>query len=293
MTAPPASGLSVIPVAAGADRTAWPERAAALTRAAYAGSDPWPGLPVPDGARDSAWSVRAFLAEGGTLWTARTAHGGLAGVLRTARAPEPDGTWTVSRVAVAPGWRGRGVARLMLAAVEQAAVERVAGRGASVMRLDAVVERCLPPLYARLGYRVVRHWAAEDKPLTELTMERDPATPRRPRSLLEFWDEDAEVSRVVCWFVGPDGLSSWTGQVAETFSILIQDLLAGSAGARLAGVDVWRGDSAGFESVAVHHLMPRTRHPDLWAALRFAPGAEPDLRALTRAARHRVPVEAR
>jgi GNAT superfamily N-acetyltransferase len=311
VTEPPVSGLAVLPVEADSGRTAWPERAAALIRAAYAGSDPLPGLPAPDGARETAAAVREFLDGGGSLWTARTRHGGLAGVLRTARTP--DGAWVVSRVAVAPGWRGRGVSRLLLAAVEEAAVVQAATDGTAggiVVRLDAVVERCLPSLYARLGYRAVRHWAAADKPLTELTLERDPATPRRPTDLHRFWDGDTgAITGAVCWFTGPHGLSALARPAAAGLAEAIRDCCAAlpdPGSARLAGVDVWGAEPGDLERVhpfaglryraarhdVPHHMMPRTRHPDLWAALRFPPGAEPDPRTLLDDARPLTRAEA-
>jgi len=323
MTAPHAAALVVLPVEAQHGATTWPERAAALTRAAYTGSDPLPGLPAPDGAHETAAAVRGFLDAGGSLLTARTRHGGLAGAARAARAD--DGAWVVSRVAVAPGWRGRGVSRLLLAAIEEAAAERAAIEGTlgggAMVRLDAVVERCLPPLYARLGYRPVRHWAADDKPLTELTLERDAATPRRAVALHRFWDDadgagmtstgtnTGTVTGAVCWFTGPDGLSAVARTAATGLADAVRDCRAAlpdPVRARLAGVDVWRGEPgglAGLQAAAAvryrasrhdvpHHVMPRTRHPDLWAALRFPPGAEPDPCTLQMAGRAPIRAEA-
>src|SRR6185312_7095106 len=157
-------------VTGGAAR-AWAERVAALTRVAYRGSDPLPGLPTPDGAFETAAAVRAALADGELLWLARDDAGDLRGALRVAA--RPAATWHVQRVVVDPRARGAGVARELLATVERAAHLR----GVQRLRLHAVVERCLPPLYARLGFEVVDHWPADDKGLTELTMQRRPGAP--------------------------------------------------------------------------------------------------------------------
>src|SRR4051794_16946373 len=76
---------------------------AALTRAAYTGSDPLPGLPVPDGARETAAVVHADLA-GGTRVLAAFADDVLVGALRVRE-------WEIGRVSVLPALKGTGVAR--------------------------------------------------------------------------------------------------------------------------------------------------------------------------------------
>ncbi|GAA3463936.1 GNAT family N-acetyltransferase [Saccharothrix longispora] len=149
---------------------------AALTRAAYAAGDLVPGLPVADGAREVEADVRADLDAGHLLWTA-TVAGRPAGSVRAlpgARA------WSVRRLAVSPDHRHLGLGRLLLRAVEAAAAEA----GAARVTLDAVVERGNPAFYARAGYLTTRHFAAPDKPLSEVTMERaldePPPPPEHP-----------------------------------------------------------------------------------------------------------------
>ena len=290
---------------------------AALTRDAYAGSDPLPGLPVPDGARETAESMLGFLARGGVLWVARDGRGVAVAVLRTTvlstAAPVPSGgggapngtfvsqevtkvplvasaegaggsggAWFVSRVAVAPGLRGAGVGARLLVAVEA----RAAAAGVRAVCLDAVIERCVPPYYARLGYRVTEHHLPDDdKPLTEVLMARDPAMPRRPA------EPYPRTGAVVCWFVTDRGLVAGTDRGQGGLVAAVRrcaDRLADPT-ARVAGVDSWRGPVAALDRVlggpvvryaggradVPAHLMPRTHHRDLWAALRFAPGREP------------------
>ncbi|ARZ72268.1 GNAT family N-acetyltransferase [Streptomyces sp. HU2014] len=264
-----------------------PDRIAALTRAAYRGSDPLPGLPVPDGAAETADRVRADVARGATVWLAHDHAGEPAGTLRVHA--RPDGAWEIGRVSVGPAARGGGVARALLRAVESAA----AAHGVPVLRLDAVVERCLPPLYARLGFTPVHHWPSDDKPLTEVTMERRPGTPVDPRT--PPWAAPDPDALCVRWLTTPAALVAVVG-----------DDTAAVPGARLAGLDVWHGATSpqraglterlaalgrrvgdtviAFPSARAAtraHLMPRTVEPRLHAWCRFRPGAEPPLRALS------------
>jgi GNAT superfamily N-acetyltransferase len=262
---------------------------AALTRAAYRDSDPLPGLPVPDGARETAAAVRAGLDRGATVWLAEDTGGRPVGTLRVTVGP--DGAWEVGRVSVAPALRGRGVARQLLAAVDTAA----ARDGVPVLRLDAVVERCLPSLYARLGFRPVRHWPSDDKALTEVTMERVPGTPApEPR----LWAGTAPVGTgrhglpsgpLLLWLVTPDALLAVFGAENAT----------DHPDALLAGIDRWhgagpaergalqrrfaaRGRPLGNGATAFPpdrgalraHVMPRTVDPRLHALCRLPPGAE-------------------
>lgn len=271
---------------------------AALVRSAYAISDPLPGLPAPDGTREEPESVLRFIRGGGTFWTARDERGQLLGTLRTGFCA--DGALFVSRVAVAPAARGADVGRLLLAAVENHA----AANDISTIRLDAVIERCVPTYYARLGYRATDHHLAEDdKLLTEVTMERDPRTAPRPAAPYRFGPPGDTPAGVLCWFLCRGGL----GAVARTAPHVPASAVAGCASAlddaeRLAGVDVWRGRAVEFTkflgelpgarsradgAVVLRfardradvplHLMPRAHHRDLWAALRLPPGFEPGL----------------
>jgi len=301
MTAAPAGGRAAAPeltlVAIDADNVTAvsAERVAKLTRAGYAGSDPLPGLPVPDGATETPDAVLGFLNGGGRIWAA-SAHDDLVGVLRTTGSS--DGSWWMSRVAVTPEWRRGGVAGWLLVAVEALA----AAAGTPTVRLDAVIERCVPSFYARLGYRVVEHHAApDDKLLTEVTMERDPAAPRRPvpANLLAF--PGAATAGAICWFITAEGMAAVACPGRDEVAAAIADcaLELADDDALLAGVDVWRGAQADLDAVVrrlsgaqpgaraavvryrgdrgsvPHHLMPRTHHRDLWAALRFVPGKEP------------------
>jgi hypothetical protein len=83
----------------------WAGRLAALTRAAYTGSDPLPGLPPPDGARDTAARLEQELRSGNAMWLALDPDGDAIGVVRVAA--RQHGTWEVSRVAVLPRARRR------------------------------------------------------------------------------------------------------------------------------------------------------------------------------------------
>ena len=252
------------------------ERVAAFTRQAYADSDPLPGLPTPDGAVEGADHVMRFLAAGGEIRVARI-DGNVVGVLRTTLLP--DGAWWVARVAIAPAARGRGVGGWLMAEVE--AVARAAGAG--IVRLDAVIERCLVPYYAHLGYRIVAYHLPDDgKLLTEAAMERDLTRPREP---MPHHGPDPGTGGVLAWFTAPGGMVAKIGRPIR---------LAGN----LAGLDVWRGDPAelpelvraargarptGDPSVVEFaagradvplHVMPRALHSDLWAVARFRPGHE-------------------
>ncbi|MEZ0115023.1 GNAT superfamily N-acetyltransferase [Catenulispora sp. EB89] len=310
MTSASAPGL-MIAIGTAADATEeWAERVAVLTRAAYAGSDPWPILPAPDGATESAESVLRFVARGGMVWTATDpADGDLIAVLRTEPRADASGfpAWFVSRVGTAAAHRGTGVGRRLLAEVEQAAIRHAV----AVLRLDAVIERCVPPFYAALGYRVVAHLLAEDdKLLTEVAMERAPVLARRacpPFPMTNPVTAAAPVPQepataVLLWFLDGASLAALPCPESDTLAsalaharrVLGQDL-------PLAGADLWRGSAQEFADTVRAipgartergtsalrfsggradnraHLMPRTHHRDLWAAFRPAPGAEPPI----------------
>lgn len=310
MTPASVQGLRVA-VGTAADATEeWAERVAALTRAAYAGSDPWPDLPAPDGAKESAESVLRFVGRGGVVWTATDpASGELVAVLRTESQTESSGfsAWFVSRVGTAAARRGTGVGRWLLAAVEQAAIRH----GVSALRLDAVIERCVPPFYAALGYRVVAHQLAEDdKLLTEVVMERAPAPPRRARPAFPVTDPvtaatpgpGEAATAVLLWFLDGAALAALPCPESDTLASALAHARRVLGGDRpLAGADLWRGAPRDFTDTVraipgaktergmpvvrfpggradnPAHLMPRTHHRDLWAAFRPAPGAEPPI----------------
>lgn len=146
---------------------------AALTRDAYRHSDPVPGLPAPDGASDTWERVLGSLRSGGWVWRARDGGGRTWGVLRM----RPRGSvWWVSRLAVHPDARGRGVGHRLLGA----AALHAEAAGASALCLNAVVERELPQFYTRLGFLVRLRWPAPDNPLTEVTMVRTATDRYRP-----------------------------------------------------------------------------------------------------------------
>jgi GNAT superfamily N-acetyltransferase len=292
----------------GADATEeWAERVAVLTRAAYAGSDPWPVLPAPDGAKESAESVLRFVGRGGTVWTATDPVGGaLVAVLRTEARAGSSGfpAWFVSRVGTAAARRGTGVGRRLLAAVEQAAIRHAV----TVLSLDAVIERCVPPYYAALGYRVVAHHLAEDdKLLTEVAMERAPVPLRRACPPFPMTDPvttatmvpPEAATAVLLWFLDGAGLAALPCPESDTLASALAHARRVLGDDRpLAGADLWRGAPQEFTDTVraipgaraargtpvvrfsggradnPAHLMPRTHHRDLWAAFRPAPGTE-------------------
>jgi GNAT superfamily N-acetyltransferase len=302
----PASGCA-IHLAWASDGAAAPSagQIAAVTRAAYACSDPLPGLPAPDGASDTPAMVERELAEGALALVARDPSGRPAGALRVVE--HVDGSWQLQRVSVLPAWRRRGLGRALLAAVEAAAAER----GVRRLWLDAVIERCLPPLYAHLGWRVVRHWPSEDKPMTEATIERRPSA--RHGALAYPWEADpaGDAGLLVCWLLDGGELLAVADVVAGDVIGHVRERSARLAAAlghrlRLAGADLWRGAGdtdlarvlAALTALAAErrgagggaalrfaagradvrpHLLPRTLDPRLLALWRLAPGREPAL----------------
>jgi len=284
---------------------------AGLTRAAYARSDPLPGLPVPDGACDSTATILRGFACGVAVWTARSAAGELLGALRC----HPDGdAWVIGRVAVAPAHCGTGVARTLLRTVEIEATKA----GKRWLRLDAVVERCLPTFYWRLGFRPLRHWASGDKPLTEVTLARRIGSAEGPVGLPWLPPASPTETPQVLWLISPEALTAVvtaSDGPSRSDGPLPRSLVAGpEPSARLAGFDVWRGGSRpptvdrlcqllarnGARSwrtvTAVHfpadraavpaHVLPRGLHSDLYAWARFQPGKEPLLWQIRNAAAH-------
>jgi ribosomal protein S18 acetylase RimI-like enzyme len=113
-------------------RSADAAAAAALIRAAFAAqgraTDP------PSGAlAETTASVAAKLAEGGGAGA--EAAGALIGVVLWA---EQDGALYIGRVSVAPAWRGRGIARALLAAGEAEARRR--GRKRMTLRVRLALD---------------------------------------------------------------------------------------------------------------------------------------------------------
>jgi GNAT superfamily N-acetyltransferase len=240
----------------------------ALTRAAYAGSDPLPGLPVPDGARETPEAVLADLRAGAAVWVALDSGGVL---LAAARVRD----WEISRVSVRPAARGTGVARALLDAVERDA----AAAGVPEVRLNAVIERCLPPYYARLGYHVVSHWPSPDKPLTEVTMARRPGGPRVARLFPWAWVSLLPHRAVRIWLLRARDLVCVTTPGTDP-ARAVHEAAGRFPDTRLAGVDLCADTAAACQRWAaarpavLAHLMPRAAAPDAFALWRFAPGQE-------------------
>ncbi|MGW2187838.1 GNAT family N-acetyltransferase [Streptomyces sp. NPDC001667] len=288
-----AAAVDVAPLPSGraaADRWAGP--VAGLTRAAYALSDPYPGLPVPDGARETEAVVLRDIERGSRVWLATGPDGRLAGALRVTG--HGASGWEVHRVSVDPVRQGQGIARSMLAAVEDSA----RAHGVPRLWLDAVVERCLPAVYGRLGFRAVRHWSADDKPLSETTLERVPGAPFHTGAL-PLVDDPLGPSDVALVWLPADGRLLAVLEAGGRPSELLERACARAGAQGAAGLDVWPGAGpegrarlaallreaggaaagdhetfafpGGRERVAAH-LMPRTLHPGLRAVLRLAPG---------------------
>jgi GNAT superfamily N-acetyltransferase len=222
-----------------------------IIRSAYADGDLVPGLPVADGARAEPAELLDDLAAGCPLWMA-TVDGEPAGTVRAV--PRGPHTWEVRRLAVAPALRRSGTARALLGRLEAEAVTA----GVTEVTLDAVVERGNPAFYARVGYRTVRHFAADDKPLSEVHMSRDPRTPADPAAD-DRWP--TEPGLTLTWVATSGGTAcrlSRPDDPAET--VLGVDFLAGADPAGPGGGDFDRpaAEIPGFR-------MPRTVHPGLLA----------------------------
>lgn len=275
-------------------------RVAALIRDAYLDSDPFRALPAPDGAFESAEGIAAHLAGGGEIWTAEL-DGRLVAGLRTHIAA--DGSWSLSRVGVARRCTGRGLGVALLDAVERGAA------AASVPRVDleAVIERCVPPYYLRLGYRSGDYsLATDDKLLTEVCMSRDPATSRRPGPVYELGR--TRVTGTICWLLHEHTMTAVgrLGELALDAVVrharrLLGQLFPAAEPPKLAGIDGWRGPADEFCDVflslpggrthpagwlrqftggraeVLAHQLPRRHHRSLWALQRFTPGFEPPL----------------
>lgn len=272
------------------------EALASVTAAAYRAALV-PGLPPADGTATSTADLLAHLRTGGLVALADGPDGTLGGAVIS-----PDGDdWRIGRLAVAPTSHRRGVAGQLL--------ERLAGwaldHGATGLVLDAVVERRLPQVYAHHGFAVVGHWAATDKPLTEVTMRRDltRAVARHDR-VLDLWPCPDTARRALVWLRDRDGLIGCMPDQPLSPSAALRrvramwrDARAGhqdfGEGPHLLGVDVWTGADTDAPTTAIDqaldggrrigsgvvrtslsapHSMPRALHPDLWAAVRLLPG---------------------
>lgn len=253
----------------------WVAEVARLTRAAFAESDPLPGLPAPDGSTDDDAGLSAEVRAGATIWVALGDDGRLAGSLRVHE--HPDHSWELHRVAVAPWARGRGVATALVTAVEERA-------GARRMWLRAVVERCLVPVYAAMGFRAVAVEPSPDKPLSEVVMQRSPGAPRTVERLADSWIWPQPCS-TVAWFVADGRTVAVPGRHASVRSAAEAgaDRLEYLGDVRFAGVDADLSGRDGDRDVVVFtaaradvaaHLMPRAIDPAVFAMWRCSPGRE-------------------
>lgn len=272
------------------------ETLASMTAAAY-GRALVAGLPPADGTATRTADLLAHLESGGMVALVDHAGGALAGAVVA-----PDGEdWGISRLAVEPTSHGRGMAGQLL--------ERLVGHaldhGATALVLDAVVERRLPQVYARHGFAVVDHWAAPDKLLTEVTMRRDLTRPAASHDgVLDLWPGPRTARHALMWLDDPDGVVGWVTDRPLTPRAALDHVRAAWRDARarrqgtgdrpeVLGVDVWTGEDTRARAAAMDRalgsgprigsglvrttlsappVMPRTLHPDLWAAVRVLPG---------------------
>ncbi len=142
---------------------------AALVRRAFAGLDV---APPPSAARLSGDDVRAHIAAGGGGVVAGMAMAGLLWA-------ERDGGLYVSRVAVDPAWRRRGLATILLQAAESEATRRGLPRLWLSTRLAL---GCNVRLFSQLGFvETARHAHAGYEKPTFLDMAkcvgREPTAP--------------------------------------------------------------------------------------------------------------------
>lgn len=258
---------------------------ARLTRLAYAGSDPLPGLPPPDGQFETPAAVLDAVRGSGSVYTVAGRGGPVAALLVR---PVP-GCWRVSRISVLPGHRGRGLVRALLDAVARDARDRQVGW----LELDAVVERCLPPLYARLGFQVLSNWPSPDKPLSEVTMRRPTAEPAGSVPLGWQHARLSAHATVLSWWLSARTLLRVDQRASGD---PLADALAAAAeldrpGLLLAGIDLSPRPSraagrihvfSGSDRTQPEHLLPRSRHPGTLALWRPAPGRELPLDVLVR-----------
>ena len=212
---------------------------AAAVRAAYASYQPYPGLPVADGAAETTEQVLADADAGARFWEVRDDSRTIA-TLRVL--PHSAWVWEVRRIAVRPEWRSRGLVRELLDRVEADAIAERVRR----VELTAVVERQLPARYARLGFHTDRRLPATDKPLTEATMIRRPGLERTAQPNAE---PEPGARLVLRWFATAEG------------TVVLPEGVPTDRHARLVGVDSWAdatdADRAGvFASFAADRGTP-------------------------------------
>ncbi|WP_299538444.1 GNAT family N-acetyltransferase [uncultured Streptomyces sp.] len=290
------SGRVLTVTGAGPAARRWADRVAALTRRAFSDTGEIAGLPCPDGAGDEAAPLLDELAAGDALWIALSPSAEITGAMRVTGTE--DGSWCVHRVVVDPALRGGGVGRLLLSTLERAAADR----DIPAIRLNAVVERGLPPLYARLGYRVTGLEPGPGKPLSELVMERSPGSPGIPAPLAEEWIWPALLP-TVSWFVLAGEVYAVTGRhrgvadAARGGADALAAHLGPDAPVRYAGTDAHMNPHpadhaceppapgglpldthitryAGPRERLPTHVMPRTADPWRFAVWRYNPGRE-------------------
>ncbi len=253
---------------------------AQLTRLAYAGSDPLPGLPEPDGQFETTTAVLHTVAGPGAVYTLADQN-----LLAAALRVRPVGDcWRIGRISVLPGYRNRGLVRVLLDAVARDALHR----GIGWLELDAVVERCLPSLYARLGFQVVSNWPSPDKPLSEVTMRRRTAEPAGVMPLGWQGARLSEHAAVILWLLSGQTMLRIPHHASG--NPLADTLAAASAvnrpGLLLAGVDLSPQPGGPIRVFAdagrtqPDHLMPRHRHAGTLALWRPRPGSEPSFAEL-------------
>jgi len=207
---------------------------AAIVRRAYSTFEPCPGLPIADGAAETTDDVLASAAAGSRFWQVRVGTA----MVGTLRVHPATGVWAVSRIAVLPPWRNRGFVRALLDSVDVAAIADSVSR----IELDAVVERQLPQLYARLGFVTVDRRPAPVMPLTEVLLARTPGE----TSLLEPLGVAGPGSGLLLrWFATGDG----TAVVPHDGEMPASDAVAPERGARLIGADVWHAANASERAI--------------------------------------------
>jgi N-acetylglutamate synthase-like GNAT family acetyltransferase len=248
---------------------------AAAVRAAYASYEPYPGLPVADGAAETTEQVLADAEAGARFWEIRD---GQRTVATLRMVPHSAWVWEIRRIAVRPEWRSRGLVRELLDHVEADAIAERVRR----IELTAVVERQLPARYARLGFHTERRLPASDKPLTEATMIRRPgldriaqpeAAPEPGAELVLRWFATSEGTTVVPHGVVADrharlvGVDSWS-DATEADRARVFATFAADGGQALAGGGFrWPAPPTGL----IGYRMPRLTAPALLAVWRNWP----------------------
>lgn len=240
---------------AGADGVLLAELAA-ITRDAFVRGDLYPGLPAADGASDTAESLTADVSAGIRLWLARAGDGAIVGCVRAI--PRSGSIWQIRRLAVLPSTQGRGVARSLIVALESAA----RAEGVVQVVVWALVERGIPPLYSRFGYRTTGHFASPDKPLSEAIME---VRLGGSRTALDYpWGTEpwlAGNGAVVSWFAFAGGTAAVLGTLRSDAQAVVRAHAAKAAEQvgpqlRFIGGDGWLDGGAQAASLLREQLAP-------------------------------------